>query len=603
MEILPGLTVIPIIHGRYTFAAHARAVCGSSTPDIIAVDIPAVFQDDIGAAVDELPYISALTATGAQGTAFYVPIDPCDPTIEAIRQARQRRIPYVCIGHPHLREPSPVAPLPDEHALERIGFDAYASLCLRLVGNPDADSPQDKSARYTATQLLNLMAKHGRVLAFVHMATYARTVFHLHREISYNRQFEEPPAYQIRRFLVYPDHLYFALGELPFVVGKAEQERQNIFGESINIPDCIKDLFRDTRENYSENSEEINQLSPSKIRIGLTFLRNLTIGEYRLIPSLFDIVTAAKGVGGNTYALRVLKNAKYYPYLPLESDTSYMGVGIDRVRFPDGSIFDAVNLFRDTAIQWQTIPIKPDANTMRKKTYRFQWDPFKMCSHVPEDKRIEQFNSHVRSRAMRILSEDHIKTEQFTTSVKDGIDIRDTLRNWYTRRIYVKELPFTRAQMDTVIIIFDENHDDRYPQQATWYAEHDQESTLSFYATDPFDNMVGPGIARSLYGGLSLLFPPKPIPNLFEITQTMQFRGLSHQLSYGAMLYSKESAVGYICARKPDLTLRMMARRLNKRLVWIPLSSFSSETIQRLRRFHVLNGKEVRSWATRFIGH
>jgi hypothetical protein len=45
-----------------------------------------------------------------------------------------------------------------------------------------------------------------------------------------------------------------------------------------------------------------------------------------------------------------------------------------------------------------------------------------------------------------------------------------------------------------------------------------------------------------------------------------------------------------------------MAARLKKRLLWIPLSSFSNETIRNLRQFHILNGKEVRSWASRFIG-
>lgn len=599
---MSGLTLVPIIHGRYSFAAHVRRICGRLQPDMIAVDIPEVFQEEIGPAVDELPFISAVTAADSGEQVFFIPIDPCDSTIEGIRQARQMRIPYACVGHPALQTPVLLSSFPDEYSIEQLGFDAYASLCLRSTGNPQPQSQQDLQAQYTASRLLHLRDKYKKVLAFVHVRNYVRTIYHLNREISYNRHFEKPPEYEIKRFLINPDHLYFALGELPFVVGKAEQERQSLFGEPIDLRHCTKDLFRDTRDNYSQSDEEIYQLSPLRIKIALTFLRNLTVGDSRLIPSLFDIVTAAKGVGGNTYALNVLKNAKYYPYLPIESGSSYLGVGIDRIRFPGEQTVAAVNLFKDMAMQWRSIPIKPDATRMRKKDYRFRWDPFKMCSHVPEDKRIEQFNSHVRSKALRILSEDHIKTEQFTTSVKDGIDIRDTLRNWYTKRIYVRELPFTQAQLDTVIIIFDENHDEKYPQQATWYAEHNQESTLSFYATDPFDDMIGPGIARSVYGGLSLLFPPRPIPNIFEITQSMSFNSLAHQLSYGAMLFSKETAVGYISARKPDLKLRMLARRLKKRLVWIPLSSFSSETIRRLRRFHVLNGKEVRGWATRFIG-
>jgi hypothetical protein len=68
------------------------------------------------------------------------------------------------------------------------------------------------------------------------------------------------------------------------------------------------------------------------------------------------------------------------------------------------------------------------------------------------------------------------------------------------------------------------------------------------------------------------------------------------------MLFSKEKSVAYIAAKSPNLYLRTLSRKLKKHLVWIPLSTFSTETLTRLRRFHVLNGKDVRSWASRFIG-
>ena len=53
--------------------------------------------------------------------------------------------------------------------------------------------------------------------------------------------------------------------------------------------------------------------------------------------------------------------------------------------------------------------------------------------------------------------------------------------------------------------------------------------------------------------------------------------------------------------RKPGLRLRETARRLGRHLVYIPLSTFSRETVRRLRVVHILNGSEVRSWASMFI--
>ena len=238
---------------------------------------------------------------------------------------------------------------------------------------------------------------------------------------------------------------------------------------------------------------------------------------------------------------------------------------------------------------------------MPRGFYRYRWNPRGMCSHVPEDEYVESFNTHVRSKAMRLLSEDLVKAEQFTSSVKDGIDFRETLRNWHTGRVYVREVPPSRGNLDSVVIIFDQDHDQRYPHCATWFAEHEEESTLTFYATDPFSDMIGPGIARSYYGGLSLLFPPRPVPNIFDLTQESGL-SLAARLTYGALLFSKERTVAYVAASRPGVRLRSMAKELRKNLVWIPVSGFGTETIRKLRKFHVLNGKNVRSWAARFIG-
>ena len=56
---------------------------------------------------------------------------------------------------------------------------------------------------------------------------------------------------------------------------------------------------------------------------------------------------------------------------------------------------------------------------------------------------------------------------------------------------------------------------DIYSSRATWYAEHAEESTLAFYATDHLRNLVGPGIAQAEYGGAFFLYPPRAIPDIW----------------------------------------------------------------------------------------
>jgi hypothetical protein len=653
--------MVPVTHGKELFAREARRLCSEQKFDCVAVDIPLVFQDELADAVDSLPLISALIAyceygdDGDSWLRYYVPIDPCDPMIEGVRQARQRRIPFYCVGAEKLWESAPLPALPDEYAVKTIGFEAYMDICRAAVkgaarveavdfttntgdvDNVDNTGIGNMDEAYTlnmenlvaegiANRLRYLRSKYRNVLAIIHLRHFDAVVSRFNNidnrdvdnyvpknqgERGYNVDFNKDSTnnYTVSTRFINPDHLYFALGELPFVTGMTERERQNPYAVPVDLAEAVKLLFTDTRDNFFESREQAAYLSPVRIQAALTYLRNLTVLSGRLIPSLFDIVEAAKGVGGNAYAVRVLKNAKYYPYLPIESGEPLVNVGIDRISLledpcpgAEREVYGAVNLFRDTAMEWRKIDIKPDPSLEQRKKYRYSWNPRGFCSHLPEDTRIENFGSHARGKAQRVMTEHLARTEKFTVSVKDGVDIRETLRNWHTGSIYVKELPPARGKVDTAVIIFDENNDDRYPHRTTWYAEHNDESTLTFFATNPFEDLIGPGVARCVYGGLAMLFPPRSVQNIFTLASAMGIRGCTAQLTAGSMLFSKEKSVAYIAAKSPNLYLRTLSRKFKKHLVWIPLSTFSTETLTRLRRFHVLNGKDVRSWASRFIG-
>jgi hypothetical protein len=44
-----------------------------------------------------------------------------------------------------------------------------------------------------------------------------------------------------------------------------------------------------------------------------------------------------------------------------------------------------------------------------------------------------------------------------------------------------------------------------------------------------------------------------------------------------------------------------LAKQYGKKLVHVPMGRFSQQTIQQLRMVHVLNGQEIRSFASHFI--
>ena len=113
--------------------------------------------------------------------------------------------------------------------------------------------------------------------------------------------------------------------------------------------------------------------------------------------------------------------------------------------------------------------------------------------------------------------------------------------------------------------------------------------------------MVGPGIGLATYGGAMFLFPPIPIHDIWldprlDFVDTMEERVLA-----AACMHSSCPHVALLSAYPPSAGWRRMAKRFKKRLVHIPLAQFSAATVQQLRMVHVLNGRQVRSFAQHFI--
>jgi hypothetical protein len=256
------------------------------------------------------------------------------------------------------------------------------------------------------------------------------------------------------------------------------------------------------------------------------------------------------------------------------------------------------------AVEWQTLELKPNPTDGDRARWARQhrWNPFSMCTWPPEDDWRENFDRHVREQAKALLGADLARSEKFTTSVMDGLDIRETLRHWHTGDLYVKVIPPARGSIEVVVFLFDVPADPRkYPHRSTWYAEHDQQSTLSFFATDHQAKVVGPGIGQSEYGGALLLFPPRHFPDVWTDPRLDFLDTLEERLLGGGLLHSQERHVALVSPQPPLAAWRRLARRFGKKLVHLPLKRFSPSTVERLRHFHVLNGKSIRSYAADFI--
>jgi hypothetical protein len=314
-------------------------------------------------------------------------------------------------------------------------------------------------------------------------------------------------------------------------------------------------------------------------------------------------VLAARQIAADDFALAVAETARQYPHAgPPAPDGPALRMGPDRAELPEGDVVRMVSRLPGQAHSWRTLQLRPRPPEPERRRWRQRWNPFGSCSWPPEDDRIESFHRHVRDQARAALGADLARSEKFTTSVMDGLDIRETLRNWHTGDLYVKVLPPDRGSIEAVVFLFDVPADPRrYPHRATWYAEHEEESTLAFFATDPMRTLVGPGIAQAEYGGALFLFPPRFLPDIWTDPRLDFADTLEERLLAAALAHSRERHVALVSPRPPIASWRRLARRFGRKLVHLPLKRFGGQLIERLRIFHVLNGKHVRSYAADFI--
>jgi hypothetical protein len=247
-------------------------------------------------------------------------------------------------------------------------------------------------------------------------------------------------------------------------------------------------------------------------------------------------------------------------------------------------------------------PIKRRKKEARPGEWLEAFDGRSLCSYPPEDVVVERFGGYLRSKGVRLLSEERSRMEPFTSSLLDGIDLRETMRNWHEGRIYVREERRVRGGVGALVVVFDpDRRGDRYPYCMTWHGEHEQESDMAFYATSLGVQIVGPGISRCEYGGFVMTYPPR---RMFDIWQDPDYAVLSLKpevLLMSALDYSLEPYVVYVAAEPPRSWFQSLASRMELKIVYIPIGQFSPTTLKKIRVFHVLSGYDKRDIAKDYI--
>jgi hypothetical protein len=358
-------------------------------------------------------------------------------------------------------------------------------------------------------------------------------------------------------------------------------------------------LFQEAAAHYKQETGETVHLWQKKAFF--RFSRNYAAISGKLLPDIFQLLSSARGCVDDNFAYAYCRLATFYPWQREEAE-------IQTIRLSPEDISEETRFIRFRPRQMKHDKGLSPLQFLKRKREKKEgdwisgFDNPSICSYPPEDIQIEEYGRFLKKKGTKQLSEEHCRVEPLTTSLMDGIDMRETLRNLCQGRIYVKEQQRVKGGVGCIVVIFDEDKaGNRFPYRMTWLGEHEQESDMAFYATHPTDNVVGPGICRCEYGGFVLSYPPRRMYEVWNDTDYAFARGKHEILLLAAIDYSSEPHLVYAAPRPPRSIFRQIAGRMGKKIIYLPLGSLSPVKLKRLRILHILYGHDKREIAKDYI--
>lgn len=596
-----SITYFPVVPGRIEFSWRVRRYLMEQRPRVVAVELPSSLERHYLKALERLPQMSVILipelTDNDEERATYIPIEPGDPFIETLRTALEIDAEIVFLEPPTHEKPHINDVYPEPYAVEIIGAAQYLER-YRVFSQPRTSQLEAHAAAMAwKLQGADPLAPICVVLS-LNLLDPLLDAMELPQE--------PPPSPRIRLFSnaelfnLHPDCLAEVTSEAPYYQELYEATR----GEqeaSLNLdrPQWQLRLLRDAEKEYAINTGE-GIASWQRVTLA-KFARNLALLDGHLIPGIYDLALAARSIVDDNYAYEVWQMANRFSVQQTEDP------GIETLNLSGEEVWLRTRKLRiRRRLPRMKQRLKPSGIAQRKREKsKGEWaretNSESICSYPPEDLVIENYGRFLKRYAQTKLSEERARTEPFISSTLDGIDLRETIRNWHRQTLYVRELDKFSGEVGALVIIFDEDRNDRYRYLTTWLGEHQNESDMSFYSTQPFEHLVGPGIGRAEYGGLLMTLPPRRLYDVWSDPDYDTAETKAEKLLMAGLDYSTEKNVVYIAAKPPRSIFRRLAARVNRKIVYIPLGQLSPTKLKKIRVVHVLDSYKRRDEAKQSI--
>jgi hypothetical protein len=527
------------------------------------------------------------------GDGVYVPVEPADPFTEALRTAREIGAEIVFCDPDSSERPHLPDAYPDSYALRHLPLAQYVE-SYRVYPQPRSEAVE-RHADGIAYRLQGLDPGAATIVVIsLNLLDPVLDAMERPQSEPIHRQRREG----IRVLNPHPDCLAEIMNEYPALQARYEEARMAPRAELTDRRHAQVTVFRSAEKEYEIHTGD--KVMHWQRRLLARYTRNLARINSELVASLFDLTVAAQGVVDDNFGWEVWEAANRYPVQQTESDVETVRISGDAV-WLDTKRIRLRRRLPSTKRRMRPAGLKPRHKEKIPGEWAENLDGTSICSYPPEDLVIEEYGRYLKKKGKSILSEERTRVEPFTTSLLDGIDLRETIRNWHDGKIFVREEQKVHGEAGSVVVIFDGEDDVRYPYMTTWLGENQNESDMAFYSTDPFDNMAGPGIGRGEYGGFLMSLPARRMFNIWEDPDYDLAESKAERLLLAGLDYSIEKFVVYVAAKPPRTVFRSIAARYNRTIIYLPIGQLSLVVMKKIRVVHVLDGYDKRNIAKEYL--
>ncbi len=596
-----NVRLVPILHNRMEFAIEVRRQFEEFRPDRVAVEYPDTLGDKILQGVKRLPLLSVVYYEDKDGAFTYLLLEPTDGQVEAVRMALSEGLPIHFIDRDTSGYPLDYSPMPDPYAVKTIGHFLYSQAYLK-VSQTHTSFPEDTLREKTVAYHLQRLSRKGERILFVgglsHLPGLQDLLDQPQTQVIGRRKREGVGLAHLHK-----ESSQEILSEIPYLAAAYERTRSSDGLDKMDRLKIISQLINIAAKNHWKRNKE--ELSRTQIRILHKFARNYALLTGYLVPNFYQLIVAARGAADDNFAYEVWEKGSEYPWQTEEPGLPILHLKGEDI-FLDQKRIRFHRRLKTMRRRLIPIPVRKKKRERYPGEWRKEFKGFSICSYPPEDVVIEGYGHYLKKKAFEIKSEENSRIEPFMCSMMEGLDIRETIRDWKRGTIYVKAERPLKGKVGSVVVIFDadlakEGSEENFPWCVTWLGEHAQESDMAFYSTPAGEIMDGPGVSRCQYGGFMLTYPPMRVYDIWKDPFFDFARNKPERLLMAALDYCLEKHVVYMSATPPSGWCHSMAARLGKKIIYLPIGSFSPVTLKKIRQFHVLDGHPVRKYARHYI--